>query len=38
LFMGVARALGDRAGESDDREPPTLAPGWRTIIDSTIVG
>jgi hypothetical protein len=23
---------------SDDREPPTLAPGWRTIVDSTIVG
>ncbi len=38
VFMGVAQALGDRSGVSDDREPPTLAPGWRTIVDSTIVG
>jgi tetratricopeptide (TPR) repeat protein len=38
VFMGVAQALGDRGADGDDREPPVLAPGWRTIIDSTIVG
>jgi class 3 adenylate cyclase/tetratricopeptide (TPR) repeat protein len=38
VFVSVAQALGGRAGAGEDREPPTLLPGWRTIVDSTIVG
>jgi hypothetical protein len=38
VFAGIAQVLGDRGAEATDREPPTLPPGWRTVVDSIIVG
>jgi hypothetical protein len=37
VFAGIAQVLDDRGAEAD-REPPTLPPGWRTVVDSIIVG
>jgi class 3 adenylate cyclase/tetratricopeptide (TPR) repeat protein len=37
VFAGIAQVLGDRGSEAD-HEPPTLPPGWRTVVDSIIVG
>jgi len=38
VFANIAQVLCDRGDEASGREPPTLPPGWRTIVDSTIVG
>jgi class 3 adenylate cyclase/tetratricopeptide (TPR) repeat protein len=38
VFASIAQVLGDRGAEATDHEPPTLPPGWRTIVDSIIVG
>jgi hypothetical protein len=38
VFASIAQVLGDRGGEAADREPPTLPPGWRTVVNSIVVG
>jgi class 3 adenylate cyclase/tetratricopeptide (TPR) repeat protein len=38
VFASIAQVLGDRGDQPSDREPPTLPPGWRTIVDSIVVG
>jgi class 3 adenylate cyclase/tetratricopeptide (TPR) repeat protein len=38
VFASIAQVLDDRGAEATDHEPPTLPPGWRTIVDSIIVG
>jgi class 3 adenylate cyclase/tetratricopeptide (TPR) repeat protein len=38
VFVSIAQALGDWAQRGSDHEPPTLTPGWRTVIDSAVVG
>jgi len=37
VFVSIAQALGDRAERDSDQQPPTLTPGWRTLIDSAVV-
>ncbi len=38
VFASIAQVLGDRGAEPTDHEPPILPPGWRTVVDSIIVG
>ena len=39
VFVGIAQVLGDRAeARPDHDQQPALAPGWRTVLDSAVVG
>ena len=37
VFITIAQLLHDRPGDADTESPP-LAPGWRRIVDSVVVG
>lgn len=38
VFASIAQVLGDGGADATDREPPVLPPGWRTVVDSIVVG
>jgi hypothetical protein len=39
VFVGVAQVLGDQADvRTEPDQQPVLAPGWRTVLDSAVVG
>ena len=37
-FISIAQVLHDRPSGADGAEPPPLAPGWRRLVDSVVVG